>query len=344
MCRCFPGEALDALPVVGDLPSIEAFVDRGAMPVRVQLDVDAAARQLADLVRCHQMEDAPRAEVVEVEVDGSREIPQQRVLAVRGEGALLRMARQRLDEGLAARRGPQVQVSQAERQGRGRHDPSALLPQHVRARRTKNGEILFRVVRREIDRRRKSIALEHGERLPVEVVEAVVERDAHAARRQIARTKTLHGLAERQHGVATLLERPQALIEAERVDVIGRVPLVLVEPGHPVVAEDEQPVVAPRAGAHPGHHAQRLRGPQQRPLDRFHVLTKTYSLQPRPTRETRRPLLPSSCRRIAAFWPKAGARVASRVRDLRDRLFEWARRPGTPGADERHARPSRAGR
>src|SRR5256714_8201627 len=51
MCRCFPGEALDALPVVGDLPSIEAFVERGAMPVRVQLDAEAAARRLTDLVR-----------------------------------------------------------------------------------------------------------------------------------------------------------------------------------------------------------------------------------------------------------------------------------------------------
>src|SRR5919197_326067 len=34
-------------------------------------------------------------------------------------------------------------------------------------------------------------------------------------------------------------------------------------------------------------------------------------LQPSPTRETRRPLPPSSCRRIAAFWPKPLVKVAA---------------------------------
>src|ERR687888_2045105 len=33
-------------------------------------------------------------------------------------------------------------------------------------------------------------------------------------------------------------------------------------------------------------------------------------LQPSPTRETRRPLFPSSCSRIAAFWPKAVTRLS----------------------------------
>src|ERR1041384_2290867 len=62
-------------------------------------------------------------------------------------------------------------------------------------------------------------------------------------------------------------------------------------------------------------------------------------LQPSPTRETRRPLLPSSCSRIESIL--TDHYTHPRVRDLRDRLLERARRAPRGGA--RRARPPGAG-
>src|SRR3954462_13854183 len=59
-------------------------------------------------------------------------------------------------------------------------------------------------------------------------------------------------------------------------------------------------------------------------------------LHPRPTRETSRPLGPSSCVRTTAFCP---VRVTCRVRDLRDRLGKRARRPRAAGGGGGGARP-----
>src|SRR4051812_46638446 len=117
-------------------------------------------------------------------------------------------------------------------------DLVASLPHQVTEGETEERAVEQAVVRREIDRRGKTEALQRGEGAFAEVGPAVVERDNDALRRQLALVQQSQGFAKRKHATSALGEYLHSMSESLRREKHLRIRPGFFAHGDAVIAED----------------------------------------------------------------------------------------------------------
>ena len=142
----------------------------------------------------------------------------------------------------------------------------ARAPEHVGAQQAEDRLAVVGVVRREVDRRREAELLQQRPRAGVEVEHAVVERERHAARRQRALVQSAHRLAERQDVVPPVAQHAEPRLEHGGGHGVCPRPLVLVVDRDAVVAQDQEPPLAPRTVADAAQQPEPRRRAEHAPL------------------------------------------------------------------------------